>query len=410
MLPQFISIAGIFLSVLLIYYNFKKKPQIVFIGLFFAFLSAYTYFHYVMIYSQNKVLVAIVFVQLTFVGYLIGPMLYFYIRSVLKEQKLFRKIDLLHFIPALYYLIASVPYVILPWKTKLEIASKIINDQNLFWQASIAYLNWLIPIGVNYPSRPILLFLYSAFSLFLLVRQKQLLLKTSSNHHMDYQGKWLMILLGFLGMFSILQSAMVVYSVVIEDSILFHTNNVFQIFSGIALLIIMLVPFFFPSVLYGIPSTPIDRSFTRMNSDVDDKVNTLFGQKAEMHLKKIIPEFEPQYIEHIKNEVSRHMEEEKCYLAKDCNLQSFARTINIPAHHLLYFFKEVKGQSFNDFKNHLRVQHAKILMEENSNMLFTMEAIGALSGFTSKNAFYVAFNKFEGCTPGVYIEKKQLRK
>ncbi|MBN2746345.1 MAG: hypothetical protein JXR34_06440, partial [Bacteroidales bacterium] len=146
MLPQILAIAGLFLSILLIYFNLKKKPQTIYIGLFFAFLSAYTYFHYVMIYSHKIETVAFVFLHFTFVGYLIGPMLYFYVRSIIFGRTRFKLIDLLHFSPAVYYIIASMPYYILPWQSKLQLASRIINDPNQFWQASIYYLNWLIPL------------------------------------------------------------------------------------------------------------------------------------------------------------------------------------------------------------------------------------------------------------------------
>lgn len=35
----------------------------------------------------------------------------------------------------------------------------------------------------------------------------------------------------------------------------------------------------------------------------------------------------------------------------------------------------------------------------------TLEAIGMLSGFLTRNTFFTAFKKFEGISPGAYVEK-----
>lgn len=37
----------------------------------------------------------------------------------------------------------------------------------------------------------------------------------------------------------------------------------------------------------------------------------------------------------------------------------------------------------------------------------TLEAIGMLSGFLTRNTFFTAFKKFEGISPGVYVEKTE---
>ena len=100
------------------------------------------------------------------------------------------------------------------------------------------------------------------------------------------------------------------------------------------------------------------------------------------------------------------MREEKPYLQPDCNLALLSKLINIPAHHLAYFFREVKNQPFTDFRNEWRVTHAKKLILEGKTKELTLEAIGLLSGFSTRNTFYTAFRKTEGSPPSAFVDKE----
>ena len=99
------------------------------------------------------------------------------------------------------------------------------------------------------------------------------------------------------------------------------------------------------------------------------------------------------------------MEEQQLYLEPDCNLAFFSKQINVPAHHLAYYFREVRKQRFNDFRNEWRINHAKALIEEGKANEITLEAIGSLSGFSSRNAFLNDFKKIEGISPSVYASR-----
>ncbi len=81
------------------------------------------------------------------------------------------------------------------------------------------------------------------------------------------------------------------------------------------------------------------------------------------------------------------MKDYKPYLQSDCNLAYIAKLTKIPAHHISYFFREVRHQSFNDYRNTWRVEHAKNLILEGKTDDLSMEGIGSLSGFSSRNTF-----------------------
>ncbi|MEI6436852.1 MAG: helix-turn-helix domain-containing protein, partial [Bacteroidota bacterium] len=86
-------------------------------------------------------------------------------------------------------------------------------------------------------------------------------------------------------------------------------------------------------------------------------------------------------------------------------LAYLSKLIKIPAHHLAYYYREVKKQSFNDFRNVWRINHAKNLIKEGKANELTLEAIGQLSGFSSRNAFFTAFKKAEGTSPRAFANQ-----
>jgi AraC-like DNA-binding protein len=76
-------------------------------------------------------------------------------------------------------------------------------------------------------------------------------------------------------------------------------------------------------------------------------------------------------------------------------------------HHLSYYFREEKKQSFSEYRNEWRVKHAKKLILEGKSGDITLEAIGMLSGFPNRDSFRTAFQRIEGVTPAVFISQKQ---
>jgi len=60
---------------------------------------------------------------------------------------------------------------------------------------------------------------------------------------------------------------------------------------------------------------------------------------------------------------------------------------------------------FTDFRNRWRVNHAKNLILEGKFNDLTLEAIGLLSGFTSRNTFLNAFKKAEGISPNAFLSE-----
>ena len=99
------------------------------------------------------------------------------------------------------------------------------------------------------------------------------------------------------------------------------------------------------------------------------------------------------------------MQEFQTFLQPDLNLNRFSDIIQLPAHHLAYYFREVKQQTFNDYCNECRVEYAKSLMREGKTGELTLEAVGILSGFTNRSTFFRAFKKVEDISPGSFLAR-----
>jgi hypothetical protein len=200
-----LSILGALLSVILLIYNARKNPSAIYLGLFFLLISLYGLIQYIVLYSQSVVWVAIVFANAGFPTYLMGPVLYLYVRSLLNDDPRLRKTDLLHLLPMLVYLALIFPYLITPWSFKLEVARHFIEKTSGIgsFNFNIASIYQYIPVSVVYLSRPVLITGYLIASVYLLLKFS---LSGSSSPLFSQQRfirKWLWILLGFILVLSV---------------------------------------------------------------------------------------------------------------------------------------------------------------------------------------------------------------
>ena len=120
---------------------------------------------------------------------------------------------------------------------------------------------------------------------------------------------------------------------------------------------------------------------------------------------KYIPKFETDYLNQICNKVEGIMHTDQPYSQIDLNMARFSGIVDVPFHHLAYYFREVKKQSFNDFRNEWRINYAKNLILEGNAEDLTLEAIGLKSGFTNRSTFFRAFKRTEGIAPAEFLAK-----
>jgi AraC-like DNA-binding protein len=393
----FFSISGVFLSVLLIYFGAKKFASSIFLGLFFLTISLYAFIVYTLIYSNSEKLVAIVFVHFGFLTYLTGPFLYGYIRSVLRDETKIKTIDLVHFAPMLIFVGLSIPYYLKPWSYKMEIAHLMALDFNNVIHVNFSPLYIEPWKRIIFLSRPLLTLAYTFWSLYLFVK---FISNTKVNGvfiQQTFMKKWVLLLLTSTILLTFSQLIMVSVSSYNQNIFLYQTTNLLQVISGVSLACLMVSPFFFPQILYGLPLIP-------ENNQLDDLKEELTSLPLQA-IGNTMPKFEEEYLQDIQTKIERCMVALQPYLQRECNLAYISKLTNIPAHHLSYYFKEIRNQAFTDYKNEYRVVHAKNLIKAGKHNELTLEGVGLISGFSSRNTFFRTFKKYCGVTPGEFAQQ-----
>ncbi len=389
-----LSIVGFFLSGMLITYSARLYKSTIYLGIFFFTLSGYTFVEYAILYSKSVKLVSLVFLNFTFLTYLIGPMLFFYVRSCLTDNYRLRKVDLVHFIPMLAFLLSSLTYILSPYPGKIELAAKIVEDP-----VNVGVLNQkliIFPVEVTLISRPLLVLGYTIWSVIIFIRYLRRN-ESSILPGQNFMKKWLSLLLVFTLILSVVHAIQIYELFIFKNLKIFYTLNELKLLSGIGLAGLLISPVLFPKILYGLPRIPE----TIMNTNLENTEHSsqnLRVVRSQINLEK-------DYVLYIGHEIDTCMKELKPYLNPECNIDYISKLTRIPVHHIAYYFRTEKGQTFTDYRNEWRVRHAKALIIDGKADEITMEAIGMLSGFSTRNTFFTVFKKAEGISPGAFASK-----
>ena len=395
----YLSIFGIFLSVILMYFNTSRKTSRIYLAIFCFLISLYSANQYAIVYSESVFWVTILYTNFTFLSYFLGPVCYWYTRSILKGDIRLKKRDIWHFVPAVIQLSASMPYILTSYAHKVEIAKSIVSDPGFLGTYNATILSDIFSNTVMYISRPFLLLIYIFWSIGMFASYKYKERNSPVFSRPHFMDNWMMFFFGFQ-LTLVISHLLVVFRIFASEvSNLLYTPNILQALSFIGLTGLILTPFFFPRILYGV-SASAPTLLPPKESESDETTIAI-----ECGGKKTISYFDFDYMLSIVQKMTTCMQEENLYLQPDCNLAHFAVTINIPTHHLAYFFREIKKQSFNDYRNECRVNHAKKLILEGKSEELTLEAIGLISGFTNRNTFFTAFKKLEGFSPSTFVSQ-----
>jgi AraC-like DNA-binding protein len=136
-------------------------------------------------------------------------------------------------------------------------------------------------------------------------------------------------------------------------------------------------------------------------------------QEADLH-------FDPHKFDEAKNEVSpqndetinellqqllTYMEMEKPYLNPSINLTQLSKALITTPALLSKSINTGKGMNFNDFINKYRVEMVKEKLQSEDAAYLSLLAIALDCGFNSKATFNRAFKKHTGIPPSVYFQK-----
>jgi AraC-like DNA-binding protein len=387
-----LSFFGIFFSILLLAYNKGYKSANVYLALFMFLCNLIIFINYLYFYNDSKVIRAILLsFPINSAIYLLGPLAFFYVRSILNDNIIFAKYDWLHFLVFLLFVIGRFPYIFLSWESKLLIAEDIINHSRI--NVSNSIFNIFLPTMLNFKLKGIHFLLYILFIWLLIFEPKTI--NFSFNEWLKKiksVNKWLFFFTVIISLLCISMFLIVLHILTTKNRFIFQneTNIIFSIvFIEFIVLIFGLI--LNPKILYNIPQAK--ESLEVRYVEVPD------SEKSTVEIFSL--DFD--YTEKIRLLIKNWKEELK-FLDVDSSISSLSKDINLPTYHVTYFFTYVNNEKYIDWRNRLRVEYAIHLMNRKTGYNKTIESMGKECGFRSYATFIQSFKKVTGKLPKDYLK------
>jgi AraC-like DNA-binding protein len=386
----FLGGLGITLALIVLFFNQGNKSANLYLGLFLLCFNVFTLTHYTFLFLTSEYLIAtLLILPFNSLIYIVGPLAYLYIRSILNDEAKFTKLDLLHFFPFFLNFIDNIP-VFFSWEIKLKAASYIINNNWAELDSLLPYK--LMTIKVNFTLRVIQLFFYVLLIWFLIISKKFKFYKGRANpNQFNIIKKWLIF---FTLLFSFLAINYVGIGIIFlkyTDKEVLTGNGIFLFyFVFIGLIILEIGLMLYPQILYGIPLyrqvhpvlQPSDVDEIRITNSIKNNTSILSDEQLNL--------IELSLIEWINS---------KKYLESDASMVSLAKDINIPLYHIRYYFNQISKEKFIDWRNSLRVDYAVELIKQGKGKDITIETLGKISGFKTYSSFIQFFKQRKGVLP-----------
>ena len=374
---------GIFFSALLLIYNKGYKSANIYLGLFLFSFNFVTLSHYLYIFNQSKAVLAFMLsIPINASAYVIGPLAFLYVRSILRDNAKFTKYDGLHFIVFAIIFLGRLPHNLASWEEKYKVADLIIGHS---WKylAQSNLINF-IPLRINYALKGLHLLLYLIAIWGLIVTNKY---KKSSNvvwgNQLKIVKNWLYFFAIIVTFLCVFLSSITLIFLNLENKTTFQNegNILFElVFIGFFLLILGLI--LFSQILYGIPM----------------EKPALVEKETEGFT------LQDDYIDKIRLSIE-YWKMDNRFLDIEASTHSLAKDIDLPLHHITYFFNQINNEKYIDWRNRLRIEYAIGLINNQNGYKKTIESLGKECGFKSYSAFIQSFKLVTGKLPKDYIKE-----
>ena len=217
---------------------------------------------------------------------------------------------------------------------------------------------------------------------------------------------WLLI---FCSMFSLLAMMRIVYSWILlhapAKSAFLAMTSPFHVIGSIGFFGLNVALSAFPGILYGLPVTPAPfrKKWPVAPMAEAGAISELEATESEETGAHYAQSFSADYLREIEAAIEACVLQER-YLEENWTLARLTFQVNIPYHHLSYYFNCVKQEKFIEWRNRLKIEFACRLLQEGKSQDQTLEAIAAACGFGSKATFNRSFRQILGMTPSEYVE------
>lgn len=116
---------------------------------------------------------------------------------------------------------------------------------------------------------------------------------------------------------------------------------------------------------------------------------------------------EKSHYENLIIDARSQIEKNELFKKNKLTLIELSKILNTNPRYLSQAINHHLKLSFTDFINNYRIDEAKKQLLDKKNASLTLEAIGLMSGFKSKSAFFRAFKKETNSTPNQFMKSKK---
>lgn len=356
---------GLTLGMLLLFVKSKQNKSNVFLGIFVLMFSLFlwpttlyrinlleTFPHVILLNGLN--------------AFLIGPVMWLYVRSSTEKNFKFTPSMWLHFVPFLLDVVNQMPYLTSSGAEKLQFYFDILNRGKLNQSPIISFIEAI-----------------HATTYFVLTARLVILYKKNVMNNSSYIDvalhRWLLLFCCFL-LFPILALMLFVFSGLKIIPITFLALTVFALINSV-----YFATFLKPSLFRALP-----HQISTLSKEETKKQKYESSNLQEAQKDKLV------------NKVVSHVEKEKPYQEPELTLAELGDQIGIQPHYLSQIINQKLNCNFMDFINGYRVEAAKEKLVDEKFGHYTILAIAYEVGFNSKTAFYSAFKKNTGTTPSQF--------
>lgn len=295
--------------------------------------------------------------------FLIGPVYYFYIKSLLDRQFRLKWTDGLHMIPCLVAYFNRGSFFLLPPEDKISRLDAALEATQ--YDVSISFI---IPIAIHVAQTLVYL---------VLANQQLRKVNASANERNLQFKKWLQ---GFTFGF-----------------------GAYWIATFLWMLYLTLANAFFHEVDY------INVLFTACLVNVLAYVSVYHNQEFSQYMLSLLSEkyqkssLSPEQSKSLLQKIVKVMEEEKPYLDSDLKISDLARSVSTTTNIVSQVLNQETNKNFFEFVNSYRIAEAMKRLSDPEFSHISILGIAMDAGFSNKNTFNRLFKKHTGLTPTQFI-------
>ncbi len=387
--------AGFLAVIMMIHLRFTRKDYPVNL-IFSLFLFSLAYISFQMfLFSTQWILDIPHFCRTgTFMLYLVYPLAFLYIRKLLYQEG-WKWIDLIHFTPALLYLVDFAPYFLQSAEVKRQQLLQDYAQQNVY----ITSVSWLFNRFFHFQFRAFLSLVYVGLAIriwvkvFLLQPPTEIRQETRSVMHWTL-ALCLLLLMGVIPSVIVYLFHIPIRIDIIQNGSIYFATMFFALFL-----------FFRPDIIYGIRGLWVAGENSRAALPIEPAplVAEPLPEEPENIQKKVY--LKEETVERLAIAIERHFLSDKTYLKNSFSISDLSQAVGCPTHQLSAYLNNYLGMNFNEYINHQRITYLLGQLTENPEWrLFTLEALGQKVGFNNRYTFLNAFKKVTGETPSVYLK------